>query len=118
IPTPRSRSRATPFSHEPGAICLEAGNRFGFQYRRKTFALETTMAQAHLIVRSKLARLADRQAFDNWYRLERLRDAVKGFRAQRGWTSWSRTNPLVHFAVYEFPSADEAEAALDSAEFD
>ena len=76
------------------------------------------MAQAHLIVRSKLAKLADRQAFDDWYRLERLRDAVKGFRAQRGWTSWSRTNPLVHFAVYEFHSADEAEAALDSPEFD
>jgi hypothetical protein len=42
------------------------------------------MAQAHLIVRTKLAKLADRQAFDDWYRLERLRDAVKGFRAQRG----------------------------------
>ena len=76
------------------------------------------MAQAHLIVRSKLERLADRQAFDDWYRLERLRDAVKGFRAQRGWRSWSRTNPLVHFAVYEFASAEEAEAALDSPAFD
>ena len=72
------------------------------------------MAQAHLIVRTKLAKLADRQAFDDWYRLERLREAVKGFRAQRGWRSWSRTNPLVHFAVYEFATTDEAEAALDS----
>jgi hypothetical protein len=75
------------------------------------------MAKAHLIVRTKLAILADRQAFDDWYRLERLRDAVKSFRAERGWRSWSRTNPLVHFAVYEFSTADEAEAALDSAAF-
>jgi hypothetical protein len=78
---------------------------------------ETTMAQAHLIVRSKLASFADRQAFDDWYRIERLREAVKGFKAQRGWRSWSRTNPLVHFAVYEFETAEEAEAALDSVEF-
>ena len=76
------------------------------------------MAQAHLIVRTKLAKLADRQAFDDWYRLERLREAVKGFRAQRGWRSWSRTNPLVHFAVYEFSTTGEAEAALDSQAFD
>jgi hypothetical protein len=75
------------------------------------------MAKAHLIVRSKLAKLGDRQAFDDWYRLERLRDAVKGFKAGRGWSSWSRTNPLVHFAVYEFSSVDEAEAALDSPQF-
>jgi hypothetical protein len=81
-------------------------------------ALGTTMAKAHLIVRSQLSRLADRQAFDDWYRLERLRDAVKGFRAERGWRSWSRTNPLVHFAVYEFSTTEEAEAALDSAAFD
>src|SRR5262249_30026821 len=73
------------------------------------------MATAHLIVRSKLAKLADRQAFDDWYRLERLRDAVKGFKAQRGWRSWSRTNPLVHFAVYEFSTAEEAEQPLDCA---
>jgi hypothetical protein len=76
------------------------------------------MTQAHLIVRTKLLNLKDRQAFDDWYRLERLRDAVKGFRARRGWRSWSRTNPLVHFAVYEFSSAEEAEAALDSLAFD
>jgi hypothetical protein len=84
---------------------------------RQTSALGTTMVQTHLIVRSKLAKLADRQAFDDWYRLERLCDSMKGFRVQRGWTSWSRTNPLVHFAVYQFSSADEAEAALDSPEF-
>jgi hypothetical protein len=76
------------------------------------------MARAHLIVRTKLAKLADRQAFDDWYRLERLRDAVRGFKARRGWRSWSRTNPLVHFAVYEFSTTEEAEAALDSPAFD
>jgi hypothetical protein len=76
------------------------------------------MAQADLIVRTKLAKLADRQAFDDRYRLERLRDAVKGVRALRGWRNWSRTNLLVHFAVYEFSTTDEAEAAVGSPAFD
>ena len=75
------------------------------------------MAKAHLIVRSKLEKLTDRQAFDEWYEHARLREAVKGFKAVRGWTSWSRTNPLVHFAVYEFLTTDDAEAALDSPQF-
>ncbi|MFO1160572.1 MAG: hypothetical protein U1E60_17165 [Reyranellaceae bacterium] len=72
------------------------------------------MAAAFLIVRTRLTYTSDRQKFDDWYRTEHFPDAVKSFGALRGWRSWSRTNPLVHIALYEFSSVEEAEAALDS----
>jgi hypothetical protein len=73
------------------------------------------MATAVLIVRARLTNLADRERFDRWYGTEHLPTGVKHFKAQRGWRAWSRTNPLVHIALYEFPSVEEAENILDSA---
>ncbi len=73
------------------------------------------MTTAVLIVRARLTKLADRPAFDTWYRAEHLPSGVRQFKAQRGWRCWSRTNPLVHIALYEFPSVEEAESILDSA---
>ena len=72
------------------------------------------MATAVLIVRARLNNLSDRRKFDDWYRTEHLPSALKAFRAQRAWRCWSRTNPLVHLALYEFPNVEEAEAILDS----
>ena len=59
--------------------------------------------------------MADRQRFDDWYRTEQLPSSIKTFKADRGWRAWSKTNPLVHIALYEFPSVEEAENILDSA---
>ena len=73
------------------------------------------MASAFLIVRTRLINLADRPKFDDWYRTDRLPTSVREFKAQRGWRCWSRTNPLVHIALYEFTSVEEAEDILDSA---
>ena len=73
------------------------------------------MAAAVLIIRARLNNLADRQQFDTWYRAEHLPSGVRQFKAQRAWRCWSRTNPLVHIALYEFPSIEEAESILDSA---
>ena len=73
------------------------------------------MATAVLIVRARLNNLSDRQKFDSWYSTEHLPAAVREFRAQRAWRCWSRTNPLVHLALYEFLSVEEAENILDSA---
>ena len=72
------------------------------------------MATAVLIVRARLNNLSDRRKFDDWYRTEHLPSALRAFRAQRAWRCWSRTNPLVHLPLYEFPSVEEAEAILDS----
>jgi len=49
------------------------------------------------------------------YRTEQLPSGVRQFKAQRAWRCWSRTNPLVHLALYEFGTVEEAEAILDSA---
>ena len=73
------------------------------------------MATAVLIIRARLINLADRERFDSWYRAEQLPSGIRLFRAQRAWRAWSRTNPLVHLALYEFPSVEEAEDILDSA---
>src|SRR3982074_267009 len=73
------------------------------------------MATAVLIIRARLTNLADRPKFDTWYRAEHLPSGVRLFKAQRAWRCWSRTNPLVHIALYEFPSVEEAEDILDSA---
>ena len=72
------------------------------------------MATAHLIVRATLADPADQQKFDHWYQTEHLPDAVKIFKARRAWRSWSKTNPLVHIAFYEFSDLDQAEAIQGS----
>ena len=73
-------------------------------------------AKAYLMVRAVLAEAADRPRFDRWYETEHLPEAVAGFRAQRGWRCWSQTNPVVHYAFYEFADLARAQAALDSAE--
>lgn len=73
------------------------------------------MATAVLIIRARLVNMSDRPQFDNWYRTEQLPSGVRQFKAQRAWRCWSRTNPLVHLALYEFGTVEEAEAILDSA---
>ncbi len=68
---------------------------------------------AYLVVRAVVAD-ADRRDFDHWYRTEHLPDAVKAFGAQRGWRAWSRTDPSVHYAFYQFPDVAAAEAVSRS----
>ena len=68
---------------------------------------------AYLVVRAVVAE-TDRRDFDHWYRTEHLPDAVKAFGAQRGWRAWSRTDPSVHYAFYQFPDVAAAEAVSTS----
>jgi hypothetical protein len=69
-----------------------------------------SLQACQLIVRASLANIADRNSFDHWYETEHLPDALKAFKARRAWRGWSQTNPLVHFAFYEFANLAEAEA--------
>jgi hypothetical protein len=57
---------------------------------------------------------ADRTGFDRWYATEHLPDAARAFGAERAWRCWSRTEPGVHYAFYEFPGPAQAEAVLTS----
>jgi hypothetical protein len=64
------------------------------------------MPKTYFIVRATVADPAKRAAFDEWYRIEHLPDAVKSFGAQKAWRFWSETDPALHQATYRF--ADRA----------
>ena len=64
---------------------------------------------AYFVVRAVVAE-ADRRDFDVWYSTEHLPDAAKAFRAQDAWRAWSRTDPSVHYAFYQFADVAAAEA--------
>jgi hypothetical protein len=68
---------------------------------------------AYLVVRAVVAE-ADRRDFDTWYRAEHLPDAAKAFAAQRAWRAWSRSDPSVHYAYYQFADVAAAEAITRS----
>ena len=72
------------------------------------------MRKAFLVVRAEVPENADRAAFDHWYATDHLPWAIQVFGAQRGWRCWSRTEPAVHYAFYEFAAAAEAEALIGS----
>jgi hypothetical protein len=68
---------------------------------------------AYFVVRSVVAE-TDRPDFDAWYRVEHLPDAIKAFNAATGWRAWSRTDPTIHYAFYQFPDLPAADAATRS----
>ena len=70
---------------------------------------------AYLMVRAEVADPALRPRFDEWYEQEHLRDAREGLGAVRAWRGWSRVEPAVHYAFYEFPDAGRANEALGCA---
>ncbi|HEX4616664.1 MAG TPA: hypothetical protein VH230_12205 [Stellaceae bacterium] len=73
------------------------------------------MAKAHLVARAEVLDIADRAAFDRCYATYQphaLGD--KGFRRATGWRCWSRSDPAVHYAFYEFADVRQAEALIGS----
>jgi hypothetical protein len=72
------------------------------------------MAKGCLVVRAEVPDEADRAAFDEWYGTDHLPWALKVFDAQRGWRCWSRSDPAVHYAFYEFADVEQAQALINS----
>ncbi|MEM7251316.1 MAG: hypothetical protein AAF493_07840 [Pseudomonadota bacterium] len=70
---------------------------------------------AYLIVRAEVPDPADREPFNEWYQQEHLPDAAKAFNVDSAWRGWSRVEDGIHYAVYEFPSIERAQAIVDSA---
>ena len=68
------------------------------------------MAKAYLAVRAEVP-AAERARFDHWYETDHLSWALRAFAARRAWRCWSRSDPEVHVAFYEFDSVDAAKAA-------
>mgnify|MGYP001555606719 CR=1 FL=1 len=71
------------------------------------------MGRAVFMVRAVVGE-ADRDAFDNWYETEHLPDAVKAFNAKGAWRTWSRVDPEVHIAFYEFDDLAQIDAFQES----
>ena len=71
------------------------------------------MAKAYLAVRAEVPE-ADRAQFDLWYETDHLPWALRVFNARRAWRCWSKSDPAVHVAFYEFDSAEAAEAISKS----
>ncbi|HVB15251.1 MAG TPA: hypothetical protein VNF04_01835 [Stellaceae bacterium] len=73
------------------------------------------MAKAYLAVRAEV-QAADRARFDHWYETDHLPWAMRVFQARRAWRCWSRTDPTLHIAFYEFDSVAAAEATQSAEE--
>lgn len=71
------------------------------------------MAKAYFAVRAEVPE-ADRAKFDHWYETDHLPWALRVFKARRAWRCWSKSDPGVHVAFYEFESVEAAEAATNS----
>jgi hypothetical protein len=69
---------------------------------------------AYFIVRAQVENAAVKDAFDRWYQVEHLPDALKAFNARRAWRGWSAVVPSVHFAFYEFDDMARAQAIQGS----
>lgn len=67
-----------------------------------------------LVVRAEVHDPAKRDAFDHWYENEHLGDAHRTFGSIRAWRCWSRTDPRIHYAFYEFSDSDTAYATTES----
>ncbi len=67
------------------------------------------MPKAYLAVRAEVPE-ADRARFEEWYATDHLPWAMRVFEARRAWRCWSRSDPAVHVAFYEFDSVEAAQA--------
>jgi hypothetical protein len=73
--------------------------------------------KAYLMVRSQVANAADRQAFDHWYATQHVPMAMDRFRCEKAWRLWSRSDPSVYYALYQFPDMATLRARLDAPGF-
>jgi hypothetical protein len=72
--------------------------------------------KALFVVRAEVTDEALRRDFDRWYEAH-LAEAVAAFGIEHGWRCWSRSDPKIHCAFYEFADVDRIEAMLGSAGF-
>lgn len=73
--------------------------------------------KAYFMVRAQVADPADRQAFDHWYATHYVPMAMDRFRCEKGWRFRSRSDPSVHYALYQFADMATLRARLDGPGF-
>src|ERR1044072_8369365 len=84
--------------------------KIGFTIADSTLGASAAMAIACFAVRAEVPE-AERSRFDHWYETDHLPWALRAFGARRAWRCWSRSDPGVHVAFYEFDSVEQAQAA-------
>ena len=73
--------------------------------------------KAYLMVRAQVTNESDRAKFDQWYGTHHLPLAMDQFRAEKGWRLWSRIDPSVHYAFYQFNDMATLRNRLESPGF-
>ena len=73
------------------------------------------MPKAYLAVRAEVPE-AERARFEHWYATDHLPWALRVFGARRAWRCWSRSDPALHIAFYEFDSVEAAQATQTAEE--
>jgi hypothetical protein len=74
--------------------------------------------KAYLMVRAQVANESDRAKFDQWYAAHHVPLAMEKFRCEKGWRCWSRGDPSVHYAFYQFKDVATLRERLDSPDFE
>jgi hypothetical protein len=70
--------------------------------------------KAYLLVRAHVANPSDRPKFDQWYHMHHLPYAKEKLKAESGWRFWSRSDPSIHYALYQFDSMEVLHERMDS----
>jgi len=73
--------------------------------------------RAYFMVRSVVANEADCAKFDQWYGSHHVPLAMEKFRCEKAWRFWSRVEPSVHYAMYQFRDMGALKERIDSADF-
>jgi len=73
--------------------------------------------KAYFMVRAQVASEADRVTFDHWYATHHLPLAMAKLRADKCWRFWSRSDPSIHYAQYQFSDIATLQSRLDASDF-
>lgn len=72
--------------------------------------------KAYFLVRSQVNE-ADRVEFNYWYGTVHLPLAIEKLQAEKGWRFWSRSDPSVHYALYQFSDVETLRRRIESPDF-
>jgi hypothetical protein len=73
--------------------------------------------KAYFMVRAQVANEADRAKFDEWYGTHHVPLAMEKLRAEKAWRYWSRNDPAVHYALYQFSDIGTLRNRIESPDF-
>lgn len=73
--------------------------------------------KAYFMVRAQVANEADRAKFDEWYATHHVPLAMAKLSAEKAWRYWSRSDPAVHYALYQFSDIATLRSRIESPDF-